>query len=85
MNESKVLTNNTNIELTLPKRINKRLYLIIKRLFDIICALIGCIFLIPLIIIVKLCYLLTGDTKSIFYKQKRIGKDVKLIYIFKFS
>ena len=62
----------------------KVLYHFIKRTFDILCALIGCLLLFPLIIIVKLIYLISGDFKSIFYRQKRIGKNGKYIYIFKF-
>lgn len=64
--------------------LRKYLYLIIKRLFDIFCSLIGVVFLIPIAIIVKLCYVATGDFKSIFYTQKRIGKNGKFIYIYKF-
>ena len=64
--------------------IRKTLYFIIKRLFDIFCSLIGCIFLLPIALIVKISYLLSGDTKTIFYKQKRIGKNGKFIYIYKF-
>ena len=64
--------------------IRKTLYFIIKRLFDIICSLIGCVFLLPIALIVKISYLLSGDTKTIFYKQKRIGKNGKFIYIYKF-
>ena len=64
--------------------IRKTLYFIIKRLFDIFCSLIGCIFLLPIALIVKISYLLSGDTKTIFYKQKRIGKNGNFIYIYKF-
>lgn len=64
--------------------IKRTLYFIIKRLFDIVCSLIGCIFLLPIALIVKISYLLSGDTKTIFYKQKRIGKNGKFIYIYKF-
>ena len=35
-------------------------YLFIKRLFDIICSLIGCIFMLPITIIVKISYVLSG-------------------------
>ena len=38
-------------------------------------AILGLIFLIPLIVIVKICYMLSGDFHIIFFKQKRIGKD----------
>lgn len=64
--------------------IRKTLYFGIKRLFDIFCSLIGCIFLLPIAFIVKISYLLSGDKKTIFYKQKRVGKNGKPIYIYKF-
>lgn len=59
-------------------------YEIIKRIFDLICALIGCFFMLPVAVIVKVSYMLMGDFKSIFYKQKRVGKNGKLIGIYKF-
>ena len=62
----------------------KILYRIIKRLFDIICSIIGIIIMIPVTIIVKICYVLSRDFKSVFYRQKRIGKNGKFIYIYKF-
>ena len=74
----------TALESTNSFSIRKILYFIIKRLFDIVCSLRGCIFLLPIAIIVKISYLLSGDTKTIFYKQKRIGKNGKFIYIYKF-
>ena len=62
----------------------KRIFLFVKRTFDVICSIIALIFLIPLMAIVKLANLITGDTSSIFYRQKRVGKNGKLIYIYKF-
>ena len=59
-------------------------YFSIKRLFDIFFSLIACIVLIPVTIILKILFILTGDFKPIFYKQKRIGKNGKFIYIYKF-
>ena len=64
--------------------IRKNLYLAIKRTFDIITAAIGCIVLLPLMLIVKICNIITGDLNPMFYKQKRVGKNGKLIYIYKF-
>lgn len=66
------------------ENLEKSMYFFIKRIFDIFCALIGCFFMLPVILIVKVSYLLTGDNYSIFYKQKRIGKNGKYIYIYKF-
>lgn len=65
-------------------KIRHKVYMGVKRFFDIFFALIGCLFVLPIAFVVKICYLITGDTKSIFYKQKRVGKNGKLIYIFKF-
>lgn len=63
---------------------SKKLYFVVKRLFDILISLIGMVFIIPIALIVKISYIITGDFHSIFYRQKRIGKNGKKIYIFKF-
>lgn len=63
--------------------ISKCLYFGIKRTFDICCALVGCIPLIPILLIVKIWYMATGDFSSMFYTQKRIGKNGKFIYMLK--
>ncbi len=59
-------------------------YLLIKRLFDIFCGLIGLVVLVPVTAIVKLAYLLTGDKATIIYRQKRVGQNGKPIRIWKF-
>lgn len=64
--------------------IKEVLYQTVKRLFDIIVGLIGMIFILPIALIVKISYMLNGDFKSIFYKQKRIGKNGKIFYLYKF-
>ena len=64
--------------------IKRKLYFIIKRLFDICCSLVGMLILIPLTIIVKICYICTGDFGSIFYRQERLGKNGQIIRIFKY-
>ena len=60
------------------------LYRIVKRLFDIVFSLIGLVFLIPIILLVKIAYLCTGDHYSIFYAQPRIGKNGKVFKMVKF-
>lgn len=62
----------------------KYFYRFVKRTFDIFCAIIGVVVMIPLTIIVKLCYIFTGDFHSIFYTQDRIGKNGKTIHMFKY-
>lgn len=64
--------------------IRKYLYFGVKRLFDILIALIGCLFLLPVILIVKISYLLHKDFDSIFFRQKRIGKNGKEFNLYKF-
>lgn len=59
-------------------------YLVIKRLFDMLCGLIGLLVLVPVTLIVKLAYLVSGDRARIFYRQRRVGMNGKLIYIWKF-
>lgn len=55
----------------------------IKRLFDIICSLIGIIILLPFYLIVSLLIVL--DSKGgVFYFQTRVGKDNKDFRLFKF-
>lgn len=79
-----VLAKEVSNDLTKFKKLERYTYFGIKRLFDISCSLIGAVFLLPLIVIVKLCYLFTGDTKSIFYTQTRIGKNGKQFKLYKF-
>lgn len=66
------------------KSLSKYMYLFLKRVFDIICSLIGCLFLIPITLIIKISYILSGDFKSIFYAHERIGKNGKLFKLYKF-
>ena len=63
--------------------VSKGTYLIIKRIFDIVCSLVGCILLIPIALIVKICYILTGDFHSIIYTHDRIGKNGKIFKLYK--
>ncbi len=60
------------------------IYQVFKRVFDILCAIVGIIALVPLSIIIKISYLLTGDKESIFFVQKRIGYKGKEFNFYKF-
>ena len=53
--------------------IRKVPYYTIKRLFDLFVSLIGLVAMLPVAIFVKIAYVLSGDFKSIFYRQQRIG------------
>ena len=61
-----------------------KLYLVIKRIIDILASILGILMMIILAIIIKIVYILSGDFKSIIYIQKRIGKDGKPIRMYKF-
>ena len=84
MNESSILEKEYIEEKRIERISTKKIYLSIKRLFDILASLLGCIFLIPITILIKLITILSGDFHSIFYTQKRIGKEGKIIYIYKY-
>ena len=51
-------------------KINRGLYFGIKRIFDLLCALVGSLLLLPVAIVTKIAYLISGDKKSILYTQK---------------
>ena len=59
-------------------------YLSTKRLFDILIGLIGLIILIPIILLIKIATLCSGDFNSIFFTQNRIGKNGKEFKFYKF-
>lgn len=63
---------------------NQAFYLIIKRGLDILLGIVGVILLIPLTLVVKIAYLLTGDTAPIFYTHKRIGQYGKPFQLIKY-
>lgn len=73
-----------NIELTTYQKFKRTLYFSIKRFFDILFSLIGIALLIPVSIIIKLIYLCSGDTSSIFYAHKRVGKNGKIFKLYKY-
>ena len=64
--------------------ISRICFFTVKRLFDILFSLIGLVLILPIAIIVKISYILTGDFSSIFYKHERIGKNGKKFDLFKF-
>lgn len=56
----------------------------VKRSIDILGGIVGVILLIPIMIGIKIANLIARDTGPLFYKQKRIGKDGKEFYLYKF-
>lgn len=66
------------------KKLEKITFIIIKRIGDIVCGLVGVLVTIPLAIVTKITYMIMGDFKSIFYIQQRVGKNGKIFNIYKF-
>lgn len=62
----------------------QKIYNIMKRFMDIIGGIIGIIILIPLIIIVYIGNMISKDSGSVFYIQRRIGANGKYFKIYKF-
>jgi undecaprenyl-phosphate galactose phosphotransferase len=58
--------------------------LFVKRIIDIIGAIVGIIILIPLTVIIKLVNVLNKDYGPIFYSHERIGKNGKHFKMYKF-
>ena len=78
--------NKTNLVLETTKRrteSKKEIYKIVKRGMDIFIASISLVLLLPLFLIITIAIKLDSKGKVIF-KHKRIGKDGKEIYIYKF-
>ena len=61
----------------------KKPYLVIKRIIDIIFSVLGLIILIPVFLIISIAIKIESKGPVIF-KQKRIGKDGKVFEIYKF-
>ncbi|MBQ6265131.1 MAG: sugar transferase [Clostridia bacterium] len=60
------------------------LYSAVKRFIDVILGAIGAAVLLPVTALIKLIYLISGDTAPIIYKQERVGKNGRTINIYKF-
>lgn len=59
------------------------LYEVIKRLIDIVCSFLGAIVLSPLFIIIAIIIKITSKG-PVFFSQKRVGKNGKEFYMYKF-
>lgn len=63
--------------------IRKKMYKLTKRMFDILASFLAIIFFSPIFLLIAI--LIKIDSKgSVIYKHKRIGKDGKYIYLYKF-
>ena len=66
------------------KKKNRFFYLVIKRIFDIVVSVIGIVLTIPIYLVIKLCYMFSGDFSSIIYSHNRVGKNGKIFKLYKF-
>lgn len=80
MNEASI--KETIIETNLVSK--HKLYLGIKRVFDIVVSMVGCLFLLPIGLIIKICNILSGDFAPVIYSCKRIGLNGKEFKFYKF-
>lgn len=63
---------------------NSRVYIISKRVIDIICSLLGLIIFMPFFFIIVILIRLEDRNGPAMFKQIRVGKDGKQFYIYKF-
>lgn len=66
------------------KGISKMIYLVIKRFFDIVVSLCALVFVVPLTLVIWLIDSFGENKGPVFYKQRRIGKDHRPFYIYKY-
>ncbi|WP_066309707.1 sugar transferase [Bacillus sp. FJAT-29814] len=66
------------------KENENKLYLVVKRLIDIIGATIGLLLTFPCLIVLSSFYFFGPNKGPIFFRQVRIGKDGRKFYIYKF-
>lgn len=64
--------------------IRKNAYFSFKRFVDIVLSIVGLIFLFPIMILVKISYVISGDHDSILFKHTRICKNGKEFGMYKF-
>jgi len=55
----------------------------LKRFIDILFSLVGLVFLIPLFLLIAV-FILLDDGPPVFFKQKRVGKNMEEFFLYKF-
>ena len=58
-------------------------YVILKRVIDILGGLAGSLLTLPILLLVKIAYLIKGDKDRLLFSQERIGQYGKSIKIYK--
>lgn len=73
-----------NVKLDESELSQNNVYLITKRGMDIIFSLVGILLLLPVFLIIISFYLFGENKGPAFFKQKRVGKNGEIFYIYKF-
>lgn len=82
---TKLITTKMQLEAMIKKfQFIRYINLILKRIIDIISALVGIVLLIPITICIAILNICFGDKGPIFYTQIRIGKNGKHFKMYKF-
>ena len=64
--------------------VSKKIYKYVKRIIDILGALVGCTILFPLTIGIFIANIVAKDSGPLFYVQKRMGKNGKTFKLYKY-
>lgn len=65
-------------------KVNHSIYLAIKRFFDILISLIALVFVFVITVVIFLIDSFGSNKGPVFFRQKRIGKNHKVFYIYKY-
>jgi undecaprenyl-phosphate galactose phosphotransferase len=65
--------------------VHDMIYFKSKRAFDVLVGFLGILLILPLAVLIKIAFLLTGDHNKVLIKQNRIGKDGKIFGMYKFQ
>ena len=67
-----------------PSAVSKPVYDFFKRAFDIVSSALGLLVLSPLFLLISVMIMWERSGKGVIFKQKRLGKNGRYIYIYKF-
>ena len=87
VSESNVIVDEAIVQPNIKEKVEVRkvLYKVVKRLIDILGGLVGCVLLVPITVAVYIARkVLKEDDGPMFYEQLRIGKNGKIIKLYKF-
>ncbi|SDX31484.1 Sugar transferase involved in LPS biosynthesis (colanic, teichoic acid) [Paenibacillus sp. PDC88] len=83
-NDAEIALESGVYEATLERTEANQVYLIMKRLTDMVASLLGLIILSPLFLLLALLIKLEDPKGPVFFKQQRVGKNERVFYMYKF-